>query len=112
MALASAIILGCGGDKGDAVTITQPVTPRGVTSITVAPANLTISVHQTVLFVAAVIATEGVATSVNWTTSDAAVATIDGTGQVQGVAPGTTTVLATSTYDPSKKGVASLTVVP
>ncbi len=96
---------------GDKVTVTQPVTPTpGVTSVTIAPANLTIAIGQSVQYAVSVIADAGVATTVSWAPGNPAIATVSATGVVTGVAAGTTTIVASSTADPTKKGIASVTV--
>ncbi len=97
---------------GDDVTITDPPGPPapGVTSVTVAPSTATVAVGQTVVFAASVIADNGVSTAVTWTSNDPSIATVNGTGQVTGVAAGTTTIIATSSADNGKTGVGTITV--
>lgn len=96
---------------GDKVTVTQPVTPTpGVTSVSVAPQNLTIAINQEVQYAASVIADAGVAVTVTWSSGNSAIATVDANGKVKGIAAGTTTITATSTADVGKKGIASVTV--
>lgn len=97
---------------GDDVTVTDPPTPPppGVTSVTVTPGTQTLAVGQNVIFVASVIADAGVSTAVTWTSSAPTIATVDATGKVTGVAAGSTTIIATSTADAGKKGVAVVTV--
>ena len=48
--------------------------------------------------------------TVTWFTSDASVATVDQNGVVTGVAPGTATITARSTLDPTKYAVCNVTV--
>jgi hypothetical protein len=58
-----------------------------------------------------VVADEGVATTVTWSTSDAAVASINATsGVATGVAAGSVGIKATSTVNPAVQGNATLTV--
>lgn len=101
---------------GDDVTVTNPPPPppvvRVVHSVTVSPANQTLAINQEVVFSASVNADSGLATSVNWTTSNAAIATVGSDGTVKGIAPGTTTIVATSTADAGKTAAATVTVVP
>ncbi|MBA3575386.1 MAG: Ig-like domain-containing protein, partial [Pseudonocardiales bacterium] len=97
---------------GDDVTITDPPGPPapGVTSVTVAPSTATVAVGQSVVFAASVIADNGVSTAVTWTSSNPLIATVNGTGQVTGVAAGTTTIIATSSADNGKTGIGTITV--
>lgn len=97
---------------GDDVTITDPPPPppAGVTSVSVAPSTATISVNQEVVFASSVIADAGVSTAVTWTSSNPAIATVDGTGKVRGITIGTTTIVATSSADNGKKGLATVIV--
>lgn len=97
---------------GDDVTVSDPPTPPppGVTSVSVVPGTQTLAVGQSVIFAASVIADAGVSTAVTWSSSAPTIATVDATGKVTGVAAGTTTIIATSTADAGKKGVAAVTV--
>src|SRR6185369_1392112 len=89
---------------GDKVTI-PPVTttPPGtvVHSVTVSPASVTLNVAGSVVLAASVDADAGVTVrTVTWSSSDATVATVDGTGKVTGVKAGTVTITAAATADP------------
>lgn len=97
---------------GDDVTVSDPPTPPppGVTSVTVAPGQANMVIGQNIVFAASVIADAGVSTAVTWTSSAPTIASVDATGKVTGVAAGTTTIIATSTADAGKKGVAAVTV--
>ena len=99
---------------GDKVTVTQPPTPTPVVhSVTVAPATLTIALNATPtkFFTESVNADSGKVTTVTWTSTNPAVATVaSSTGIVTAVAPGQTGIIATSTADPTKSGGATLTV--
>lgn len=107
-------LAGCGDD----VTIVEPPPPPPppaptVKSITVAPNGATVAIGQTIAFSAAVVADEGVATTVTWSSSDPAKATVNAaTGVVTGVASGTVAIKATSTVAPTVSGIATLTVAP
>ncbi|MBI0445299.1 Ig-like domain-containing protein [Deinococcus sp. DB0503] len=68
--------------------------------------NLTAGSSQTVT--ASVQGSGSINPAVSWSSSNAEVATVDGTGRVTGVAQGSATITARSVQDPSKK--ASLTV--
>jgi uncharacterized protein YjdB len=63
-------------------------------------------------FNATVNAVNGASTAVNWATSNAAIATISTGGLVQAVTTGSVTITATSTFDATKSGTASITVNP
>jgi len=97
---------------GDNVTVQPPPPPSGggVTSVTVTPANITIGVGQTEQLALNVVADSGVAKTVNWTTGNAAVATVSATGVVTGVGLGSTSIIATSTANSSISGAVQVTV--
>jgi hypothetical protein len=76
------------------ITVTAPV----VRSVTVSPPSATIMRGATQPFAANVDADPGVARTVTWTSSNTAIVTINSTsGVATGVAPGSATVIATST---------------
>jgi hypothetical protein len=100
-------------------TITEPPTnPTAptITSVTVDPASVSIEVGATAQLTASVLGVDGTnpatpyATTVTWSTSDAAKATVSSTGLVTAVAAGSVDITATSTADPSKKGTATVTI--
>jgi hypothetical protein len=100
---------------GDDVSITPPPEqpPATIARVDVIPAQLSIDVDEKVVLTASVQVNPGSgapATTVTWTSANAAIATVDASGEVTGVAPGTTTIRATSTADPSKVGAAAITV--
>ncbi|MGH7594402.1 MAG: Ig-like domain-containing protein, partial [Gemmatimonadales bacterium] len=97
---------------GDNVTVQPPPPPSGggVTAVNVTPANATVGVGQTIQLAASVIADSGVSTALNWTSSNAAIATVSASGLVTGVGLGTTTVIATSVASPSHSSAAQVTV--
>lgn len=95
---------------GDKVNIVQPTVQTGVQSVTVTPQNATIAVNETIQLAASVTADASTAKTVTWTSSNSAVATVDGTGKVTGKAAGTVTILATSTADNTKQAAAAITV--
>ena len=98
---------------GDKVTVTTPTTPTPVVhSVAVVPVSITINMGQTgVTFVASVVADSGISSAVNWTSTNIAVATVSAAGAIVTVAPGQTTIVATSVGDPTKTGAGSLQVV-
>ncbi|HJU75911.1 MAG TPA: Ig-like domain-containing protein [Gemmatimonadaceae bacterium] len=92
------------------VTVTAP--PPAVVSVGVTPPNGSLQVGATLQLTANVTVISGAPTTVTWSTSNAAVATVSGSGLVTGVSAGSVTVTATSTFDATKSGSASLTVNP
>lgn len=96
-------VLACGGDEN-----TEPTAP--VATVTVSPATATIA-PGAVLQLQATTQDAGGATltgrQIDWTTSDAAVATVSPIGTVTGIADGNVTVTATSE---GKNGSAAVTV--
>lgn len=100
---------------GDDVSVTPPQEPlpAGIASVTVAPASVSIAVGESVALTASVATTQGTgspATTVTWSSATPAIATVNATGVVTGVAAGTTTIRATSTADAGKVGAAAVTV--
>ncbi|MGQ0649631.1 MAG: Ig-like domain-containing protein [Gemmatimonadaceae bacterium] len=97
---------------GDDVSVTPPTPlPTLVTSVTVSPATLNLRVgERATLGVSVATTSASVATTVTWSSSTPAVATVSATGEVAAVAVGNTTVRATSTADASKSGAAQVTV--
>lgn len=100
---------------GDDVSVTPPTPPlpAGIASVTVAPAAISIAIGEKVILTASVATTQGTgtpATTVAWTSANAAIASVSATGEVTGVAAGTTTVRATSTADAGKVGASAVTV--
>lgn len=88
-----------------------PGTP-GVTSVTVTPSRSTVAAGQSVQLSANVVTTNFAPKSVTWSVNSE-YATVDNSGKVTvlSTAPASTTitVTATSTYDTSKKGTATVT---
>ncbi|ABF44105.1 Glycosyl hydrolase family 98, carbohydrate binding module (plasmid) [Deinococcus geothermalis DSM 11300] len=81
-----------------------------VSSVTVNPATLNMSVNGTQQLTAEVKGSGAFDPGVTWTTSDAKVATVSSSGLVTALAPGSVTVTATSNFDPSKSGSSQITV--
>ena len=86
------------------------VTVRSIPVVTVAPATLALEPGQQFTIGASVQADAGVSTSVTWRTSNAAVATVSGSGQVSAIANGTAVVTAVSVADTLRRASASVTV--
>lgn len=95
----------------DTTTLEIPPTPPPPIVVTVTPQQLELEVGGSAILAASV--TGGAATdakTVTWSTSDASVASVDGTGKVTAVGAGVATVTATSTADAASKGAAAVTV--
>src|SRR5688572_3168310 len=103
LAMASAIafmgvLAGCGDD-----VVVEPDP-----SISLTPPSASLQVGQTAQFSASV---SGLANkTVNWTSSDAAKATVDATGKVTAVAAGSASIIATAAGDQNVKATAIVTV--
>jgi hypothetical protein len=93
-----------GGGGGGKTTIS-------VSAISVEPTTMTLTVGATGQITATVKPENATNKKVNWTTSDADVATVDLNGKVTAVAVGTATVTATSAADSTKKASCVVTVV-
>jgi len=92
-------------------TIEQPQQQTGVINISVTPPAATINAGTTLQLAVSVTTADGAtAKTVTWSTGNAAVATVDQTGKVTGVAAGTATIIATATADASKSAAAVITV--
>lgn len=90
--------------------ITVSPLDRGVRSVRVSPDNAIVPTGSTLQLVANVDANSGVARTVTWSTSNAAVATVSTTGLVTGVSQGAATITARSTVDTTVTGAAAITV--
>jgi hypothetical protein len=89
-------------------SVVQPT----VTSVTVNPAALSLSVNDTGQLRADVQGSGPYSSDVTWSSSDPAVAGVSATGLVTATRAGSATITATSTLDPSKSGTAQVTVNP
>ncbi len=102
-------LAGCGDDVTVAPPPPPPPPPPVVITVTVAPNGVTIPVGGTVQLAAAVSGVTGA--TVTWSSSNASVATVSGTGLVTGVAPGSVGITATATKDGATgQGSATITV--
>ncbi len=106
--LLAAVGMACGGGGS---TPPEPQTPQ-VNSVTVTPGTTTVVVGSTTQLSATVAAVNGAPNTVTWESSSQATATVSQSGLVQGVAPGTVTITARSTFDNTKSGNATITVNP
>ena len=80
-----------------------------VTGVTVAPAALTLEVGQTGALTATVAPATATNKAVTWTSSTPAIATVDASGTVKGIAPGTATITV-KTADGGKTATCAVTV--
>jgi len=121
LALGSLTISASSGSVSGSTSVT--VEPAVLSSITIKPANGKIAVLTSQQFVAIGTYTNGTTRSitgaVTWTSSDTTVAQMVGTGRARSVAPGTTTITATSgsitattTLEVTNATIVSLTVRP
>lgn len=81
-----------------------------VTSVSVAPTNVNLTVGVTQILAATVVADAGVSRTVTWRSASPSVATVSSTGLVTAVAPGTAIITAISSADTTKQGSATITV--
>lgn len=99
---------------GDDVTVAEQTPPPAPTpivrSVIVSPSAATIAVGGTFGFGSAVDADAPLATTVTWTSSNPAVATVNNAGVATGTAAGTTSVCATAAADATKSSCSQLTV--
>lgn len=89
-----------------------PGTPA-VTSVTVSPATATVAAGQSAQFTATVETSDFAPKSVVWSVDDSTKATVDQSGKVtimEGAEAGNVTVTATSAFDSTKKGKATITI--
>ena len=92
-------------------TEVAPTPVDEIDGVTVDPDAATVVVGDTVQLTADVSVVSGTpATTVTWTSSDDAIASVNATGLVTAIAPGTATITATSTFDASFSGDAAITV--
>jgi hypothetical protein len=109
---ASTITATCAGKSGTSVitvTTAPPPTPV-VTTVTVSPSSASIAVGATAALQATVKDQNGntmTGQTINWTTSNSAVGTVNASGVVTGVSGGQATITATSS---GKSGTANITV--
>ena len=90
-----------------AVTVTTPVK-----SVTLNETSLSIAKTKTARLTATVLPASADNKTVTWTSNAPAVATVDETGLVTGVAVGTATITATSAADTTKTAACTVTVGP
>lgn len=96
-------ICGCGIPEGTCTV--------NVTGLTLMPATSNLHLKVTKQLTATISPTNATNKNIIWTTSDAAVASVNSSGLVTAVSGGTATITAT-TEDGAKKATSSLTVIP
>jgi uncharacterized protein YjdB len=102
-----------GADFTNSATIILTESPQQVQQVVIDGGDLTLDVGDALTLTATVSATGGAPTTVTWTSSATAVATIDASsGNLTAVGDGTTTITATSTFDPSRSDTMTVTVRP
>lgn len=94
--------------KKKATLTVQVVTP--VSKVTVNPTSATIDAGATTTLTAAVEPKNAYNKKVNWSTSNANIATVDTNGVVKGVSAGTATITATAADGSNKKATCQITV--
>jgi hypothetical protein len=95
-----------------ALALSACTTTATIVSVTIAGGDRVLSHGTSITLSVHVQATGGASTAVTWTSSDPDVATIDASGTVDALTPGTSRITATSTTDTSKSDSITLTVNP
>ena len=110
VAAGSATITATSSGKTGSSSITVTAVPPVVTTVTVAPTSASVVVGATTTLQATVKDQNGnvmTGQTVTWSTSNAAAATVNGSGVVTGIAAGSATITATSS---GKSGTSTITV--
>ena len=96
-------------DEEEAVVVTEP----SVVSVAISPSSLSLDVtsRPTGNVSATVNAVNGAPTTVTWSSSNPSVATVSSTGLVTGLNAGSATIIATSTFDATKKASCAVNVI-
>jgi len=97
-------------NDGNYTASAQVTVKTKVTGITVSPTSATINMGETKTFTATISPSTASNKTVNWTSSNTNVATVDSNGKVTPKANGTTTITATSAENSSIKASATVTV--
>lgn len=84
----------------------------GVVSVTITGGDVALSLGETLPLSAGVVIRGDVSDGVTWASANASVATIDQTGAITAVAVGSTTITATSVFDPTVLDEVTATVYP
>jgi len=99
-------------DATKTATCIITVNPVLVTSITVAPTTASLYINETTTLSASVAPTNPTIGTYTWSSSNAAIATVDATGKVTAVATGTANIIATANDASGKTGICVVTVSP
>ena len=99
-------------DATKTATCVITVNPVLVTAITVAPTTASLYINETTTLSASVAPTNPTIGTYTWSSSNAAVATVDATGKVTAVATGTANIIATANDASGKTGICVVTVSP
>jgi uncharacterized protein YjdB len=91
---------------------TSLITVRNAIVVAVSPASVTFNPGETRSLSVSVRADAGVSTAVSWRIDDPTVATIDASGRLTAVAAGSTVATAVSLADTTRRGRATVLVVP
>jgi len=92
----TAIMTGTTADGGKTGTCQVTVVPDQVTGVTLDQSSLSVGVTKTAQLTATVAPAGVTNQTVNWTSSDENVATVDSTGQITGIKEGSVTITATT----------------
>lgn len=97
--------------KSDSLTIEVTTVP-GVASVTIEGGQEEVVLHTQSMQLSAVVATKGAAAKgVTWSSSDESIATVNASGLVYFVGPGSVTITATSVADSSKSDSVTVRVI-
>ena len=109
--MVSCVLMACGGGGSDSTTTPQPPGPAAVATVSVTLSVTSLLPGRSATATAEMRSAAGdvlSGRSVSWSSSNTAIATVDGSGNVTAVATGTSTISATSE---GKTGSATLTVL-
>jgi len=99
------------GYRNGIETIEVVVGEVPVSEVTVDPEALVLFVGEKATLNASVIPANATFPELNWTSSDAGVATVDANGQVEAISAGTAVIAAAWVYDESKYAASTVTVI-
>lgn len=91
---------------------TSLITVRNAVVVSVSPTSVTLNPGDGRTLSATVRADAGLSTAVTWRIDDPSVATIDGTGRLTAIAAGSTVATAVAVADTTRRGRATILVVP